>query len=125
MLSLLLDEQISPSIADQLRRRNSKIHVLALSEWHSGTYLSAYDYEILLAANVEKLSLVTYDLSTISPLLRSMHEQGKQHGGVIFIDNKTIPSNQFGVLVTALETLWGKHKTEIWDDRVVFLSTAS
>jgi hypothetical protein len=54
-------------------------------------------------------------------LLKSWGEEEREHGGVIFVDEKTIPPSDYGGLVRALSDLWGK--TAKWDstDRVCFL----
>ena len=57
---------------------------------------------LLKAAAVERLTLVTYDRRTITPLLKVWGEAGLEHGGVVFVDNHTIASSDIGGLVKAL-----------------------
>ena len=122
MLNLLLDEHISPAVAKQLVARRKELCVLALARWLNGSFLSASDEEILAAAFQQHLSLVTYDLRTIPAVIKSWSEQGRLHGGVIFIDERTFTPSDIGGLVLALEQLWlSKHKLD-WTDRVVWLS---
>jgi predicted nuclease of predicted toxin-antitoxin system len=83
VLRLLLDEHISPSIAVQLRAKRAGIEVVSLKEWG---YLGESDEVIITNAYYEGLTFVTYDLRTIPSLLKSWGEEGKTHGGVIFID---------------------------------------
>ena len=52
---------------------------------------------ILKEAAARGAALVTYDLRTIPPLLKSWIEEGRDHGGVIFVDDKTIPPSNFGL----------------------------
>jgi hypothetical protein len=94
------------------------MEVLSLKEWG---YLGESDEVILGSAFEEGLTLVTYDLRTISPLLKSWSEAGKAHGGVIFIDWKTIAPDNFGALVRALSSVWDRDGQECWRDRVVYL----
>jgi hypothetical protein len=64
---------------------------------------------------------VTYDLKTIPPLLKTWMEAGHAHGGVVFVDNKTIPSSEFGGLIRALQKLSRDTAKWDWKNRVCFL----
>ena len=92
MLRLLLDEHVSPQVAVGLKRRNRSWVVHAISDWESGSFLGQDDFACLLEAAKQRLTLVTYDRRTIPPLLKSWAEAGRAHGGVIFVDEKTISS---------------------------------
>ena len=59
----------------------------------------------LLEAAAHRLTLVTYDRRTIPPLLKTWAGAGRQHGGVIFVDEKTISPADIGALVLALSNL--------------------
>jgi hypothetical protein len=43
MLKLLLDEHISPAVADGLRRRNRQLVVFCMTEWEDGEFLGQQD----------------------------------------------------------------------------------
>jgi hypothetical protein len=98
------------------------VHILSLADWKDGLYLSTPDEEIFIAASHERITLVTYDLETIAPILKSWGEQGIDHSGVIFIDDKTIRSEDLGGLVLALEDLWHRQARQDWKNCVVFLA---
>jgi hypothetical protein len=121
MLKLLLDEHISPAIADSLRRRERLLVVSYMAEWEDGEFLGQQDSACLQQAAVQRLTLVTYDRRTIPPLLKSWAEEGRMHGGVIFVDEKTIPPSDLGGLVHALSNL--SRKTAKWDrtNRICYL----
>jgi hypothetical protein len=121
MLKLLLDEHISPRVAVGLRRRNRAFVVLCLSEWEGGTFLGQDDSACLQAAAKHGLTLVTYDRRTIPPLLKAWVEEGCNHGGVIFIDEKTISPADIGGLVLALSQLSKETANLDWRGRVCFL----
>jgi hypothetical protein len=121
MLNLLLDEHISPDVAKGLRRTARKIIVLALAEWEDGSFLGQDDAACLRAAASQKLTLVTYDRRTIPPLLKSWAEAGLHHGGVIFVDEKTISPGDIGGLVRALAALAKESQTWDWSNRVWLL----
>ena len=127
MLKLLLDEHLSRDIAEGLRQRGKDFPVTPLADWNRGQFLGLADDRLLQEAVAQKLTLVTYDRKTISPVLKSWAETGRSHGGVIFIDEKATPlpilaglygrwKNFFGIL---LETIG---RTELASCDVSFAS---
>lgn len=121
MLKLLLDEHISPGVATGLRRRHPGLVVHALRDWEGGTFLGQEDSACLREAAAQHLTLVTYDRRTIPPLLKTWAEEQRSHGGVIFVDDKSIAPSEIGMLVRALSTVVNKFGDWNWSDRVVFL----
>ncbi len=121
MLKLLLDEHISPYVAKGLRRRNRALVVRWIAEWEDAGFLGKDDSACLLEAFEQGLTLVTYDRRTIPPLLKAWAEEGRQHGGVIFVDEKTISPADIGGLGRALHWLYREAGTWDWTDRVYFL----
>jgi len=122
MLKLLLDEHVSPDVANGLRRRHRSLIVHWMTEWEGGNFLGQPDYSCLLAAADQRLTLVTYDRRTIPALLKLWAEEGRRHGGVIFVDEKTIAPFDIGGLVLALSHLAKKGGKWNWMNRVIFLS---
>ena len=125
MLRLLTDEHISPAVAKQAPSRCRGISVTAISRWEGGHFLSASDELVLQEAHQQKLTLVTYDLRTIPPLLRLWAEQGIDHGGVILIDERTIAQADIGGLVVALCAVWKAQRNLDWTNRVIYLQCAA
>jgi hypothetical protein len=121
MLKLLLDEHISPYVATGLRRHVKGLFVFPLGEWNDGRFLGVSDDVVLKAAFHEGLTLVTYDRRTIPPLLKTWAEEGRNHGGVVFVDNRTISSADIGGLVKALRALWDEGRNWDWSNRIVML----
>src|SRR5580658_1748330 len=121
MLKLLLDEHISPEVAGWFRGRHNKLVVLSLVEWEEGRFLGQADELLLKEAAAQKLTLVTYDRRTIPPLLKLWAEEGRSHGGVIFVDEKTISPADLGGLVRALSSLAAKVGEMDWTNQVYFL----
>ena len=121
MLKLLLDEHISPAVASGLRQRNPSLTVLPLAEWGNGAYLGQGDATCMENAFSESLTLVTYDRRTIPLLLKTWNESGEDHGGVIFVDEKTISPADGGALVRALTSLVREAVDWDWTNRVSFL----
>jgi hypothetical protein len=121
MLKLLLDEHISPDVANGLRRRNRSLVVHWMAEWESSDFIGKEDFACLLEAAKQRLILVTYDRRTIPSLLKLWAEEQRSHGGVIFVDEKTISPADIGGLVRALNQLSKETGKWDWTDRVYFL----
>jgi len=61
MLSLLLDENLSPEVARQIAEKRPEIGTVSLYHWHGGQFQAKRDEVILFTAAAERLTLVTYD----------------------------------------------------------------
>ncbi|HXM09159.1 MAG TPA: hypothetical protein VN946_04330 [Terriglobales bacterium] len=121
MLKLLLDEHISLKVANGVYRRNRSLVVHPMVQWESGSFLGKEDSVCLLEAAKQGLTLVTYDRRTIPPLLKLWAEEARSHGGVIFVDEKTISPADIGGLVQALIALAREAGDVDWTNRVYFL----
>ena len=121
MLKLLLDEHISPDVANGLRRRNRAIEIRYMVEWEDGYFLGQEDSAYLREAATQGLTLVTYDRRTIPPLLKTWAEEERTHGGVVFVDEKTISPADIGGLVWALTRLARETGNWDWTNRICFL----
>lgn len=122
MLSLLLDEQISPQVAAGLNRKHPEVVVASLHVWRDGSLMGKEDSLVLLAAREEGLTLVTYDQRTIPPILSEWGIQGISHSGVVFVGEETVASSDIGGLIRALVELWRTQELLDWTDRIAFLS---
>ena len=121
MLSLLFDQHISTEIAEQIRAKRPEISIVGLYEWRQGAFVGTADPVILRAAAGEGLTLVTYDRKTIPQVLIEWGAVKISHGGVVFVDDVTIASNEFGRLVRGLIHFWDQEHTKDWTDRIGFL----
>jgi len=121
MLKLLLDEHISPDVADGLHRNSRRTQIRYLVEWENGRFLGQDDSACLCEAAAQGLTLVTYDRRTIPPLLKIWAEEERTHGGVVFVDEKTISPADIGGLVWALTALVRETGDWDWTNRIYFL----
>ena len=121
MLKLLLDEHISPSVALGLRRRKRPLTVHCMADWENGQFLGQDDSACLEHAATLGLTLVTYDRRTIPRLLKDWAEEQRDHGGVIFIDEKTISPADIGGQVRALANLARETAKWNWANRICYL----
>jgi hypothetical protein len=126
MLRLLLDDHIPPAVAEAVKRlcieRNyAQASIVALRDWRNGAFLGLGDHEILTAAYKLGLTLVTYDLRTIPPLLKGWAESGISHGGVIYVDQRTIHPSEIGRLARALAVILARYSGRDWTNQSLFL----
>ncbi len=121
MLKLLLDEHISPAVARGLRLRRRSLVVHCLAEWEDGRFLGQDDSTCLEHAAELGLTLVTYDRRTIPPLLKTWGEAGRDHSGIIFIDDKTISLADIGGQVRSLSHLAKATAKCDWTNRICSL----
>ena len=124
MLSLLLDENVSPEVARQITEKRPDINITSVYHWHEGRYKGRPDELILTTALQEALTLVTYDQKTIVPVLVQWGYLEKDHAGVVFLDERSIPNNNFGTQVRSLTALWDASHSDNWINRVDFLRPA-
>lgn len=124
MLAYLLDENISPVVAEQVVSKNPQIVVHSVHRWHGGKLVGQADEQVLRAATEAQLTLVTYDLKTIPPLLGELAAESEAHAGVLFVDDSSIRGSDFGGLVAALLAHWERYHAEEWTNRVAFLTSA-
>ena len=120
-MKLLLDEHVPRAVAVGLRRRFPEIAVYAIPDWEKGRLRGKPDEEVLEAAIAGGLTLVTYDLRTIPMLLKEWGLEGRDHGGVIFCDARTIPQYAVGRLVKQIAKLYEAFRDDDWTNRVEFL----
>jgi hypothetical protein len=131
MLKLLLDEHISPEAMNGVQRRNRSvgihsifirtIFIQTMAQWENGNFLGKEDSACLLEAAKQRLTLVTYDRRTIPPLSKLWAEEERSHGGVIFVDEKTISPADIGGLVRAPISLVHEAGGKDWTNQVYFL----
>jgi len=120
-MHLLLDENISWVVAEQIALKNPAIKSQSVHRWRGGEFIGQADSRLLRAASEEGLTLVTYDLRTIPLLLREMAADGEDHAGVLFVDDASIHNSNFGALVAALLAQWQRFGAEDWTNRIAFL----
>jgi hypothetical protein len=121
MLELLLDENISPVVAEQTRLRYPEINIQSVRHWRAGALLNCPDDLVLQAAAEDGLTLITYDQTTIRPLLSEWSTEGQVHAGVIFVSERTVRSSDFGGLIRAIVRPWMRAHQDIWTNRIHFL----
>ena len=124
-LRLLLDENISRTVAEQASLRCPEMEIESVHRWRGGEFKNRKDEDLLRAAFAEGWTLVTYDRRSIPLLLRGLLERGESHAGVIYIDERTIAGRSLGLLIEALIELWQSEHGLDWRDRIYHLKKPS
>ena len=121
MLAFLLDEQISHVVMEQVRQKYPDIRIESVLLWREGILRGKVDEVVLSAARQESLTLVTYDQKTIAPIVMQWMREGRDHAGIVFIDEKSIAQDDIGGKVRALLRLWEQGNALDWTNLVSYL----
>jgi predicted nuclease of predicted toxin-antitoxin system len=98
-LRLLLDEDVSPDVADGLRRRG----IDAVSVYEIGrANRRVPDDEQLAYAAADGRALVTYNRGDFQALDGQWRRHGREHAGIVWCTERSIPRRAVGELVRAL-----------------------
>ena len=106
----MLDEQISPLVAEIARREGVDVRSL-IEDGLSGRD----DPTVLQYAVREGRIVVTYNIRDFSPLLSDSLRSGVPIPGVVFVDARTIPPSNAKGLARALVQLAAALKAELID----------
>ncbi|MBA2574656.1 MAG: DUF5615 family PIN-like protein [Nocardioidaceae bacterium] len=101
--ALLLDEMMSPRIAEGRRARTIDANGIAdRTDLHS-----LPDADVLELATAEERILVTFNIKDFQALDRLWATAGRTHDGIVFVAHRRFPrqGGAIGQLVTALEQL--------------------
>jgi hypothetical protein len=118
-MRLLLDENVSPRLAEALRRAG--LDAVAIQGWRSGSFMAAPDEELLAAAAEDGRILLTADEQTIRPLLRSWAMSDRLHSGVLFLRGDETAEPRIGDLVRRIVSLDTTLGEADWTNRAMYL----
>ena len=116
-MRILLDAHVSgravgralTEVGHDVRALDSEIELEGLS-----------DPEVLELAATESRVLVTANVRDFEPLLREWAGEGRPHPGVILIP-PSVRNEDFGVLISGVQTTMGDTTQEGWMNRVEWL----
>jgi len=97
---LLLDEMISPRVAQQLRRRGHDVESVA----ERSDLVGASDDDLLTHAAGEERLLVTLNVADFIALDRDWRTQRRDHAGIVIVASSAFAQDRslVGALVTSL-----------------------
>lgn len=106
-MQLLLDEHISPLIAQALRRVGHGVIAVAERDDLRGKG----DLDLLVVAAVERCVMVTENIDDFAALGRRRLPSRRPHHGIVLIAHKAFPQSRHGIgrLVRALDALLSAH----------------
>ncbi len=100
-LRLLLDEQISGKVADRLAEAGHDAIAVTAEPMLRGTS----DEDLFEIAQSQERVFVTYDRSDFEEILRHLAAYGKEHHGIVFVQQHRHPSREITLLAKALAAL--------------------
>lgn len=100
-MKLLLDEMLSPRLAQQLRARGHD--VVAVAELPR--YLSANDPAIFSFAQDDGRAVVTRNIDDFRGLMSEAIRRGGSHAGLVLVTNQAFPSGSGRLLGRLFNTL--------------------
>lgn len=124
MLQILLDEHLSPKLARQFLAKQPRGKIVSVLEWEGGRFAGMPDELLLTEAHRLGCTLVTYDQATIPPILKAWAQEGVDHGGVVFLDERRFRQSDLGAILKALLQVWEQGRGLDWTNQVVYLDRA-
>lgn len=121
-MRLLLETHITPAVRSELQRLAPGTDVELLQQWRGGALRTAADDDILTAALEDGYVFVTFDVTTIPPLLTRRYERGDESPGVILVSTRTLRPSDAGAVARALAALCHAHGGDEWTGRVMYLA---
>lgn len=120
-MRLYLDEMISPAVAATLGGAGHD--VVAVVERGA---LGASDPAQFARAIHERRALVTYDIADFVTLARAAGAAGRDHWGLVMVDDRHLPPSDIGGLIGALTVLLERHPDhDALKNRIAFLRRTS
>lgn len=99
--ALLLDEMLSPTIADQLRQRGHDVYAIT----ERPDLVGLPDEQVLVLGSDEDRVVVTLNIADFAALNSVWHSQGRSHAGLVYVSTATFPQDRafVGNLVSSLD----------------------
>ena len=119
-MRLFLNEQISPVVSSRLREQG--LDVVSPSDVRTRGASDAAQFEW---AAINGRAVVTYNIPDFRPLADQYLARGRDHWGLIFVSERTIPQPDIGALIRALEAALRAYPADdALRNQMVFLSAA-
>ena len=100
-MKLLLDEMISGDVAARLRDRGHDVIAVVADKGLKGSS----DPAVFALAQEQGRAVVTYNRVDFEPIVRAHGEANRTHCGLVIVNSRRFPNDQFTPLVNALSKL--------------------
>jgi len=122
-MKLLLDEHLPKAVVDALRQRTVGRQAQHIADWKNGRWLGEEDPVLLEGLWQDQRVFVSCDRATLPAHLTERIAEGKDHAGVIFLDQERFPVNRIGDMARALVKLLTAYpSSKDWVNRIVTLT---
>lgn len=118
-MKFVLDEHLPKAVAAVLGRLQAGI-----DDWQKGRWLGEEDPVLLEGLWQDRRILASYDRATLPGHLADRIAEGKDHAGVVFVDQERFPPTRIGAMAAALAKLLAAYPSpRDWVNRIVTLTT--
>lgn len=109
-MRLLLDEQLSPAIARQLRARGHDVEAVV----ERPDLVSLSDRELFVRAAAERRAIATNNVPDFVKLFNEALASGEESFGLLLTDDRSMPRSKdtIGLFVRVLDALLDAHPAE-------------
>lgn len=122
-MRILLDEHLPKAVAAALRRLHPGLDAQHISEWQNGVWLGEEDPVLLEGLFQDGRILASYDRATLPGHLKERIAEGKDHAGVVFLDQERFPVTRIGDMARAFAKLLATYPDERdWINRILTLT---
>ena len=121
-MRLLLDANLSPELGSALAAAGFEVETL--QRFRDGSLRTAADDDILAAAFEDSRVLLTFDVTSMTLLLRDWGHAEREHGGVIMLRRDESRRSQIGEVVRRMVVLRDQNQGLTWVNRVIYLPPA-
>lgn len=123
-MKILLDEHLPKAVAATLARLLTGTEAQHIADWQHGRWLAEEDPVLLEGLWQDRRTLASYDRATLPRHLAERIADGKDHAGVIFVDQERFPATRIGDMARALAKLLASYPAPSdWINRIVILTS--
>jgi hypothetical protein len=123
-VKILLDEHLPKAVAVTLGRLLTGTDAQHIADWQHGRWLAEDDPVLLEGLWQDRRPLASYDRATLPGHLAKRIAGGKDHAGVIFVDQECFPVTRIGDMARALAKLLATYPAPSdWINRTVTLTS--
>lgn len=111
--ALLLDEMLSPTIADQLRQRSRDVYAIT----ERPDLVGLPDEQVLALGADEDRVVVTLNIADFAALHSEWQAQGRSHAGLMYVSTATFPQDRafIGAMAASLDEAAGSAELPVPD----------